>query len=403
MTKGQRHKMTFCMKHMRDEVDDPGAFCNWLRQQAARAGRSRNPKPNVFIGKKRPKFVVRTTKGSTIWLYHGYEVEVVRGPRGWEAYVWIEDNIEAVGYGNTEQEALKDAKVWIDNADYVLDLEPFEQRKFRGSEEVIERAIDWTHEDGRPLTRAEVSRTVEYMRGTDKDDAKKLRYFYEKPLRDRLKWIDDTIQKKLPEFRQNPKQKGRKVARKTQPKRNYAPPGKRWIQGAIKRPGSLGGKGFMSKPYVQQQKLVSAKAKRYGYRSALGSVMLLRNVNTGAKRAKMDKLKNWLVREYEGPKQKRKNPETDTGSWDAIPELFEGQVVENPAKLELTDAQVRELDALTNPWPSTYGATYGAYRRHGISKKKARPKARSRVAARSRAGERIKKQRRIMAGFMRGA
>jgi len=391
MTKGQRHKMTFCMEHMHGEVDDPGAFCQWLRQQAARAGRSRNPKPNVFISKKRPKFVVRTTKGSTIWLYHGYEVEVVRGRRGWEAYVWIEDNIEAVGYGDTEQDALKDAKVWIDNADYVLDLEPMEQRKFRGSEEVIERAIDWTHEDGRPLTRAEVSRTVEYMRGTDKDDAKKLHYFYGKPLRDRLKWIDDTIQKKLPEFRQNPKQKGRKVARKKTSRRKKNP-----------APQRAGGRAFMSKSHTEQRRIVFAAARKHGYRSALGSVMLLQNINKGPARARVVELRKGLVREYTGAKIR--NPaEGDTGSWDAIPEMFEGQLIQNPAKLELTDAQLDELDALTNPWPSTYGATYGAYRRHGMSKKKARPKARSRVAARSRAGERVKKQRRIMAGFLRGA
>ncbi len=407
MTKGKVHKMTYCMSHMRGSVDDPGAFCQWLRQQAAKSTKSKNMRVrNPFIiTKHKPTFLVSTLKGDRIWKYRGLEFEAHRFVSGvWSVTAsWPLGDMQLEAHAPTEQAALGAAKIGIDLYYKTEAMRSDERDAFYAIYNVISDAISDLERDRGTITRTKLARRMEAWRDSESEWTQKgFRYFDRLPLKKRIAFLDEVLKSyKLQRLSNNPKQKGSKnVTRKTSPRKNLAPPKERWIQSAIKRPGSLGGKGFMSKPYAQQQKLVAAKANRYGYRSALGSVMLLHNINSGAKRAQMAKLKNWLVREYSG--EKMRNPaETDDGSWDAIPELFEGQVVENPQKMELTDAQLAQLDKLTNPWPSTYGATYGAYRRHGISKKKARPKARSRVAARSRAGERIKKQRRIMAGFLR--
>ncbi len=186
---------------------------------------------------------------------------------------------------------------------------------------------------------------------------------------------------------------------------NRRPPPKKWIKGAIKRPGKLGGKGFMSKSVEQQHRILNGCVSRYGYRSCLGSVMLLHNINTGQKRQRMVTLKNWLVREHGGPGSFKRNPSfdppsKDDGSWDLVPELAEGMLVGNPSTAKLDGAQVEELDRLTNPknpFYSSYQGTWRGYRTAKTgrpSKAKAKRKARSRVAARSRAGQRIKKQKR---------
>ena len=186
---------------------------------------------------------------------------------------------------------------------------------------------------------------------------------------------------------------------------NRRPPPKKWIKGAIKRPGKLGGKGFMSKSVDQQHRIMNSCVGRYGYRSCLGSVMLLHNINTGQKRQRMVTLKNWLVREHGGPGSFKRNPSfdppsKDDGSWDLVPELAEGMLVGNPSTAKLDGAQVEELDRLTNPknpFYSSYQGTWRGYRTAKTgrpSKAKAKRKARSRVAARSRAGQRIKKQKR---------
>ena len=186
------------------------------------------------------------------------------------------------------------------------------------------------------------------------------------------------------------------------------PPKKKWIKGAIKRPGKLGGKGFMSKSQAEQHQIMNSCVGRYGYRSCLGSVMLLHNINSGQKRQQMASLKNWLVKEHGGPGTFKRNPtfgppSKDDGSWDLVPELAEGMLVGNPStlsKARLDATQVEELDRMTNPknpFYSSYQGTWRGYRTAKTgrpSKARARRKARSKVAARSRAGERIKKQKR---------
>ena len=71
----------------------------------------------------------------------------------------------------------------------------------------------------------------------------------------------------------------------------------------ITRKGKLGGKGFLTKPAREQHKLLDGCVKKYGYRSCLGSVMVL-NRNREIKSLhgkKIDSLKNYLRKKYGGP------------------------------------------------------------------------------------------------------
>lgn len=71
----------------------------------------------------------------------------------------------------------------------------------------------------------------------------------------------------------------------------------------ITRPGKLGGIGFLSKSPQVQHRLLNKCVDEYGYRSCLGSLMVL-NRNRSIKRRhgkKIDKLKNWLKMKYGGP------------------------------------------------------------------------------------------------------
>jgi hypothetical protein len=86
--------------------------------------------------------------------------------------------------------------------------------------------------------------------------------------------------------------RGNKSSSRYSRKRGYSP----WIT----RSGKLGGKGFLSKSSTVQHKLLDSCVKKYGYKSCLGSIMVLmksRNIdiNYGAK---LTSLKNYLKRKY---------------------------------------------------------------------------------------------------------
>lgn len=118
---------------------------------------------------------------------------------------------------------------------------------------------------------------------------------------------------------------------------------KKWARKAVKHPGKLGGEGFMSKPVAEQKKILRRCVRDYGYRSCLGSVMFIHNVNEEPSiRAKAKKLKDWLVREY-GGSQDRHRPNPDDGSWDAVPLLLVEYVGYGLSQVRLTKAQAREL------------------------------------------------------------
>ena len=75
----------------------------------------------------------------------------------------------------------------------------------------------------------------------------------------------------------------------------------------ITRKGKLGGKGFLSKSVSAQHRLLNKCVRGYGYRSCLGSVMVL-NRNSVIRRkhgAKIDKLKRYLMNKY-GKSKSRK-------------------------------------------------------------------------------------------------
>ncbi len=71
----------------------------------------------------------------------------------------------------------------------------------------------------------------------------------------------------------------------------------------ITREGKLGGKGFLSKPRETQKKILNKCVKDYGYRSCLGSVMVLsRSRAVAAKYGRtLGTLKRYLVTTYGGP------------------------------------------------------------------------------------------------------
>ena len=87
--------------------------------------------------------------------------------------------------------------------------------------------------------------------------------------------------------------RGRKTG-KYSIKKGYKP----WIT----REGKLGGKGYLSKSSSVQQRLLDRCVKEYGYRSCLGSIMVLNRSRKLKKKygAKLDKLKNYLKMKYGG-------------------------------------------------------------------------------------------------------
>ena len=70
----------------------------------------------------------------------------------------------------------------------------------------------------------------------------------------------------------------------------------------ITREGKLGGRGFISKSPSSQHKLLISCVKKYGYRSCLGSLMVLNRNKTIKQRhgAVLDDLKSYLKRKYGG-------------------------------------------------------------------------------------------------------
>jgi len=71
----------------------------------------------------------------------------------------------------------------------------------------------------------------------------------------------------------------------------------------IKHEGKLGGPGFLSKPDRTQKALLNKAVKKWGYRSTLGSIMVLernRKINRHYGK-KLTELRHWLVKKYGGP------------------------------------------------------------------------------------------------------
>lgn len=81
------------------------------------------------------------------------------------------------------------------------------------------------------------------------------------------------------------------------------PETKKWLSKAITRKGKLGGAGFLSKPVDTQKKILDRCVAQYGYRSCLGSVMVLERIpKTEAKYGpRLKTLRSWMVKTYGDP------------------------------------------------------------------------------------------------------
>ena len=139
--------------------------------------------------------------------------------------------------------------------------------------------------------------------------------------------------------------------------RNLAPPKTKWISGAIKHPGKLSKlakrlgldkKPFMKRSMAEQKKILDLCMVEYGYRSCLGSTLLLRNLPAikadPRSRARATALKDYLVSRYGGPGSfgPRSNP--PDGEWEAVPVVL---MYVHIGKAKLTATQITQLTVET--------------------------------------------------------
>ncbi len=128
----------------------------------------------------------------------------------------------------------------------------------------------------------------------------------------------------------------------------------KWIGGAIKHPGKLSKLadklGFEDKPFMkrslrEQKMILDACVDEYGYRSCLGSAMLLRNIPSISRdprmRERAERLKDYLVSKY-GAQPRRSNPRTS--EWQAVPAIL---MHVNIGRAKLTATQVSQLTVET--------------------------------------------------------
>lgn len=120
------------------------------------------------------------------------------------------------------------------------------------------------------------------------------------------------------------------------------PPKAKWISKAITRPGKLGGKGFLSKPRDTQKKILRKCVDHYGYRSCLGSVMILERIPaTQSKYGRtLATLRRFLVKDYGGPGSF--GPQANPHQFTMVPEITGCPVCQIK-----TNAEFRKL--LENP------------------------------------------------------
>ena len=148
---------------------------------------------------------------------------------------------------------------------------------------------------------------------TDDDIVKAMDLFEDAEGKDYGWLVKDSVQQLILDrcaFRQPPKKKsglferirrGLK-GRNPLPNRGSLPRSKQWVSQAITRPGKLGGKGFVTKPVATQKQILDRCIKGYGYRSCLGSVMILERLPANERHlTRLAGLRNYLVTRYGGP------------------------------------------------------------------------------------------------------
>lgn len=120
---------------------------------------------------------------------------------------------------------------------------------------------------------------------------------------------------------------------------------KKWIGKAITRPGKLGGAGFLSKSKAAQEKILRGCVAEYGYRSCLGSVMILERIPDIQNRwgIRLAGLRHFLVRNFGGPGSfgPRRNPDD--------PEWTVKGVTVAPLDRDVDDALLAAMGIKSNP------------------------------------------------------
>jgi hypothetical protein len=118
------------------------------------------------------------------------------------------------------------------------------------------------------------------------------------------------------------------------------PEPKKWLSAAIRRKGKLGGKGFLSKSRAEQKRILDRCVDEYGYRSCLGSVMVLERIPaTQAKHGRtLATLRRYLGKTYGGSGSfaapRRRRALANPGEFTFVPEISgcpECTLVTNPA------------------------------------------------------------------------
>lgn len=160
------------------------------------------------------------------------------------------------------------------------------------------------------------------------------------------------------------------------------PETKKWLSKAITRKGKLGGAGFLSKPVDTQKKILDRCVAQYGYRSCLGSVMVLERIpKTEAKYgSRLKTLRTWMVKTYGGPGSfgPRSNPDAGLDRAD-VREMVRQLEQDAKALIKCRDWD-RAADALDQAW--LYAADAGLGKRDYAFMRKLAEKLPSRVKTR---------------------
>ena len=99
-------------------------------------------------------------------------------------------------------------------------------------------------------------------------------------------------------------------------KRNFAPPKKK-VKIRARRPGKLGGAGYLRRTDATRRKILRRCVAKYGYRSCLGSIQAMevwgKNRLTIAQKNKLARDRIFLRKEFGGPGSfgKERNPSQD--------------------------------------------------------------------------------------------
>ncbi len=160
--------------------------------------RKRKLRPNLWIRKGRPKFIVSLPDGDQVWKYRGHEIVIGKTKKnklGTADVYYSTDDFEFIA-GSTPQDALGRAKRTIDRHDYLNSLDPTKRWELDDLIGYMWEAKK-TDFDGMKgtVTRAKLSRSFEKRRGTGTSTAlgRPFETFDRMSLADRLSLLDALV------------------------------------------------------------------------------------------------------------------------------------------------------------------------------------------------------------------